>query len=74
MAERALVIIPTYNERDNLPRIIPLVLAQDPRLHVLVVDDHREIRDHAAAKVSKAKEKLIHSQFIRPLLATKGRS
>ena len=40
MAERALVIIPTYNERENLPRIVPLVLEQDPRLEVLVVDDN----------------------------------
>jgi len=39
VAERALVIIPTYNERDNLPTIVPQVLAQDPRLDVLVVDD-----------------------------------
>ncbi len=37
--ERALVIIPTYNERENLPNIVPLVLEQDPRLEVLVVDD-----------------------------------
>jgi dolichol-phosphate mannosyltransferase len=40
VAERALVIIPTYNERDNIPKLVPLVLAQDPRLHVLVVDDN----------------------------------
>ena len=39
MAERALVIIPTYNERENITRIVPLVLEQDPRLEVLVVDD-----------------------------------
>jgi len=37
--ERALVIIPTYNERDNLPRLIPMVLEQDPRIEVLVIDD-----------------------------------
>lgn len=36
---RALVIIPTYNERDNLPRLVPQVLAQDARLDVLVIDD-----------------------------------
>ncbi len=35
----ALVIMPTYNEADNLPRIVPLVLAQDPALDLLVVDD-----------------------------------
>ena len=40
MAERALVIIPTYNERENLPNLVPLVLEQDPRLEVLVVDDN----------------------------------
>ena len=39
MAERALVVIPTYNEAVNLPHLVPLILAQDPRLEVLVVDD-----------------------------------
>lgn len=37
--QRALVIIPTYNERDNLPRLLPAILAQDSRLEILVVDD-----------------------------------
>jgi dolichol-phosphate mannosyltransferase len=36
---RALVIVPTYNERENLPRIVPMILDQDPRLDVLVIDD-----------------------------------
>jgi dolichol-phosphate mannosyltransferase len=40
MAERALVVMPTYNERVNLPLIVPQVLQQDPRLEVLVVDDN----------------------------------
>ena len=39
MPDRALVIIPTYNERGNIARIIDAVLAQDPSLDVLVVDD-----------------------------------
>jgi dolichol-phosphate mannosyltransferase len=34
-----LVIIPTYNEIDNISVIIPEVLRQDARLDVLVVDD-----------------------------------
>ncbi|HEY5061961.1 MAG TPA: glycosyltransferase, partial [Gemmatimonadaceae bacterium] len=37
--ERGLVIIPTYNERENIARLIEAVLAQDPRLSILVVDD-----------------------------------
>ena len=40
MEERALVIIPTYNEKDNIRRIVELVLAQAPNLDVLVVDDN----------------------------------
>ena len=37
---KALVIIPTYNERHNISRIVPKTLAVDPELHVLVVDDN----------------------------------
>lgn len=40
MAERALVIIPTYNELENLPKIVPAALAQSPEIEVLVVDDN----------------------------------
>ena len=37
---KALVIIPTYNEAENIARIGPLVLEQDPDLDGLVVDDN----------------------------------
>jgi dolichol-phosphate mannosyltransferase len=47
--ERALVIIPTYNEIENLSRIVPQVLEQDPRLEVLVVDDNSPDGTGAAA-------------------------
>jgi dolichol-phosphate mannosyltransferase len=36
---KTLVIIPTYNERENIERIVPQVLEQDPSIHVLIVDD-----------------------------------
>ena len=39
MPERALVVVPTYNERDNIERLIATVLAQSETLDVLVVDD-----------------------------------
>lgn len=35
----AVVVVPTYNEADNIGRLVPLILARDPRLSVLVVDD-----------------------------------
>jgi dolichol-phosphate mannosyltransferase len=37
--EKALVIVPTYNERENIIGLIDRVLAQDPNVDVLVVDD-----------------------------------
>jgi dolichol-phosphate mannosyltransferase len=40
MPERALVITPTYNERANVPTLITRVLAQDPRIELLFVDDN----------------------------------
>ncbi len=36
---RVCVIIPTYNERENLPRLVPSVLEQSPEIDVLIVDD-----------------------------------
>ena len=39
-ALRALVVIPTYNERENLPRLVPRILDQDALVEVLVVDDN----------------------------------
>ena len=37
---KTLVIIPTYNEKENIGKIIPLVLIQDQDIDVLVVDDN----------------------------------
>jgi len=39
-ATDALVIIPTYNEADNIGRVIDLVLAQPMPISILVVDDN----------------------------------
>src|SRR4051795_12404426 len=37
---RVLVIVPTYNERENLPKLVPAILGQGESFHVLVVDDN----------------------------------
>lgn len=52
---RGLVIIPTYNERENIEKIVPAVLAADPILSVLIVDDNSpdgtgEIADRMASR------------------------
>jgi dolichol-phosphate mannosyltransferase len=56
--QRALIIFPTYNERENIEKIVHAVLPLDPRIHVLVVDDSSpdgtgEIADRLAASESK---------------------
>jgi dolichol-phosphate mannosyltransferase len=57
---RGLVITPTYNERDNLARLLPLVLAQDARLDVLVIDDASPDGTGALADEIAAREPRVH--------------
>jgi dolichol-phosphate mannosyltransferase len=58
--KRILIIIPTYNELDNIEKLIPLVLSQDPRIEILVVDDNSP--DGTAETVSRImkKESRVH--------------
>ena len=56
----ALVIIPTYNERENLGPISAAVLKADPRVDILVVDDNSpdgtgQFADELAAKEPRIK-------------------
>lgn len=51
-ALRALVILPSYNEAENAVPLARDVLAQDPALEVLVVDDRSP--DGTAARVAEA--------------------
>ncbi|UCD64192.1 MAG: polyprenol monophosphomannose synthase [Candidatus Zixiibacteriota bacterium] len=56
--QRALIIFPTYNERDNIEKIVHAVLPLDARIHVLIVDDNSpdgtgEIADRLAREEEK---------------------
>ena len=44
-SDRALVIIPTYNEIENLPLIVARVHKARPDVHILVVDDEPALSD-----------------------------
>ncbi|HEY6436835.1 MAG TPA: glycosyltransferase, partial [Ignavibacteriaceae bacterium] len=37
---KTLVIIPTYNELENMPRLLPEVLSKNDEINVLIVDDN----------------------------------
>ncbi len=58
-----IVAIPCYNERENLPRLVPEVLAADARIGLIVIDDNSpdgtgEVADRIAA--SDARVQVIH--------------
>lgn len=60
---RGLVIVPTYNERENLPLLVPAVLNVDSGLDLLVVDDNSpdgtgQLADEIASQ--EARVKVIH--------------
>ncbi len=63
--QRALIIFPTYNERDNIEKIVHAVLPLDPRIHVLIVDDNSpdgtgDVADRLAAEEDKVN--VMHRQ------------
>lgn len=58
----SLVIIPTYNERENIVRIIDAVFALDADFHVLIVDDGSP--DGTARLVNKQQEKYPKRLFL----------
>jgi dolichol-phosphate mannosyltransferase len=73
MAERALVVIPTYNERVNLPLVVPQILHQDSRLEVLVVDDNSPDGTGRLADELSAAEPRVHVLH-RPAKAGLGKA
>jgi dolichol-phosphate mannosyltransferase len=48
---KILIIIPTYNELENLPRLLPEVLSKDSNIDVLIIDDNSP--DGTAAFIEK---------------------
>lgn len=55
----AIVCIPTYNELENLPLIVPAVLAAVPQAQVLIIDDNSpDGTGQAADELAKADERI----------------
>ena len=59
-----LIVIPTYNERENIAQIVPAVLDVAPEVNILVVDDSSP--DGTGDVVSSMMEKEPESSSINP--------
>ncbi|NPV38909.1 hypothetical protein BREVNS_0775 [Brevinematales bacterium NS] len=57
---KAVVIIPTYNERENIQKLIPVVLQQRKDIHVLVVDDNSPDGTAGIVEEMAKRESRIH--------------
>ena len=60
MSQKALVIVPTYNERGNLPSLVQRVMAQPAAVEMLVVDDNSPDGTGQVADEIAAKNPLFH--------------
>jgi dolichol-phosphate mannosyltransferase len=71
---RALVVMPTYNEAENIPCILPEVLKQGPQFDILVVDDNSP--DGTANLVKELQKQYPNRIFLleRPEKAGLGRA
>lgn len=57
--DRACVVLPTYNERENLPLIVPAILDASEKLDVLVVDDNSPDGSGGIADELAARERRV---------------
>ena len=62
MNARTIVIIPTYNEAENISKIIDLIILENGNIDILVVDDNSP--DGTSALVNQKEESFPNLSLI----------
>jgi dolichol-phosphate mannosyltransferase len=63
------VVIPTYNERDNIPKIVEAILNLYPDIHILVVDDHSP---DGTAQIVREMQRVHPNLMLRERMQNRG--
>lgn len=66
--QKIVVMVPTWNERENIQLLVPQIISLGLGIHVLVVDDNSPDGTHEVVK-----EMAAHSEFVHLLLRTTER-
>jgi len=67
----ALVVIPTFNERENIGELIDRIFALKLDLHVLVVDDHSP---DGTAELVREKQRVHGEELLQLVVRTEGKA
>ena len=57
---QALICMPTYNESENLPNIIPAIFEEVPDVHILIIDDGSPDGTGDLADAMAAEDQRVH--------------
>lgn len=60
LVKKTLIVLPTYNEKQNLPKVTKLILQQDSNLEILVIDDNSPDGTGRLADTLASQDNRIH--------------
>jgi len=60
MKQKTLMIVPTYNERENLPSLVKRIMEQPAEVEMLVVDDNSPDGTGQLADEIAGKNQMVH--------------